>query len=490
YERQHDVSEVPDWYARNITDPDRIAAVNSRLFGEVEEEALEEAALEPEAELPLSQPTEVPDWLCDTMDDAGLFEAAELEEAEPVEAMPDWLAQEMDIAPAVPTPADEIPDWLRAVDADEVPDWLKESLSPAAQAPVPIPPHIAEDTLNFDTMTPEEIMTWMESLAKRQGANKGFTTSAGLEIAEIDPSSVQVDEPGYVSYGIKPQHEVQFSAYYPRQTMAKRRYAFLVYAHLPEIVSEIHQDAGRFRDNLGGEIKTPKTAKKTARLQADTPVTVMLECDELGFEPLALTKRWKLDWVRYDFEFAPSPELVGESFIVRASIMVGSVEVASIKCSIDVVADVAPQVVNNPLAAAKLAYTHAISKMYQRIFVSYSRRDQEVAEMYRLAQLALGNEVFMDSYSIRVGEDWRFALAQAIDNADTFQLFWSENSAGSDNVRDEWDYALRYRCPDTRCESFIRPVFWCQPMPPPPPELAHLHFRFIPFSSTKQWYND
>ncbi|MBC6935823.1 MAG: HEAT repeat domain-containing protein, partial [Chloroflexi bacterium] len=29
YERQHDVSEVPDWYARNITDPDRIAAVNS-----------------------------------------------------------------------------------------------------------------------------------------------------------------------------------------------------------------------------------------------------------------------------------------------------------------------------------------------------------------------------------------------------------------------------------------------------------------------------
>ncbi|NWG18510.1 MAG: hypothetical protein HXY41_17960 [Chloroflexi bacterium] len=137
YESQHDISDVPDWYTRNVNDPERIATVNRRLFGEAEQEALQEAALEPEAELPAGQPTDVPDWLRETMD-----EAAELEEAEAVEAMPDWLAQEMDVAPAVPTPVDEIPDWLRAVDADEVPDWLKESLSPAAQAPAPVVPEV------------------------------------------------------------------------------------------------------------------------------------------------------------------------------------------------------------------------------------------------------------------------------------------------------------------------------------------------------------
>jgi len=57
---------------------------------------------------------------------------------------------------------------------------------------------MADNTPNFDSMTPEEIMAWMESLAKRQGANEGFTTSADVEIPEIDPDSVVIDEPGYV----------------------------------------------------------------------------------------------------------------------------------------------------------------------------------------------------------------------------------------------------------------------------------------------------
>lgn len=54
------------------------------------------------------------------------------------------------------------------------------------------------DNPDFDSMSPEEIMKWMESLAKRQGATEGFTTSADAQVAEIDPSSVVIDEPGYV----------------------------------------------------------------------------------------------------------------------------------------------------------------------------------------------------------------------------------------------------------------------------------------------------
>ena len=54
---------------------------------------------------------------------------------------------------------------------------------------------------DFDKMTPEEINTWLESLAKRQGATEGFTTAADMQVAEIDPNSVTIDEPGYVPYG-------------------------------------------------------------------------------------------------------------------------------------------------------------------------------------------------------------------------------------------------------------------------------------------------
>lgn len=60
---------------------------------------------------------------------------------------------------------------------------------------------MSDNQPDFDNMTPEEIMAWMETLAKRQGASEGFTTAANMEIAEIDPDSVVIDEPGYVPYG-------------------------------------------------------------------------------------------------------------------------------------------------------------------------------------------------------------------------------------------------------------------------------------------------
>lgn len=59
----------------------------------------------------------------------------------------------------------------------------------------------ADNMPDFDSMSPEEIMAWMETLAKRQGATEGLTTAANMEIAEIDPSTVVIDEPGYVPYG-------------------------------------------------------------------------------------------------------------------------------------------------------------------------------------------------------------------------------------------------------------------------------------------------
>lgn len=55
-----------------------------------------------------------------------------------------------------------------------------------------------ENMPDFDKMSPEELMAWMESLAKRQGATEGFTTDADMEIAEVDPDTVVLDEPGYV----------------------------------------------------------------------------------------------------------------------------------------------------------------------------------------------------------------------------------------------------------------------------------------------------
>jgi hypothetical protein len=60
----------------------------------------------------------------------------------------------------------------------------------------------ADNVPDFESMSPEEIMAWMETLAKRQGVkDEELTTNANMQIAEIDPDTVVIDEPGYVPYG-------------------------------------------------------------------------------------------------------------------------------------------------------------------------------------------------------------------------------------------------------------------------------------------------
>lgn len=54
---------------------------------------------------------------------------------------------------------------------------------------------------DFDSMTPEEQMAWLESLARRQGASADeFLTSADQDIPI--PENAVIDEPGYVPYSI------------------------------------------------------------------------------------------------------------------------------------------------------------------------------------------------------------------------------------------------------------------------------------------------
>jgi len=59
---------------------------------------------------------------------------------------------------------------------------------------------MSDNVPDFENMSAEDLTEWLETLARRQGATEGLTTSAAFEIPEIDPSTVQIDEPGYVPY--------------------------------------------------------------------------------------------------------------------------------------------------------------------------------------------------------------------------------------------------------------------------------------------------
>ena len=89
------------------------------------------------------------------------------------------------------------------VEAGENEDWLEASDTfledvDFSDLPVESSPE-AVQTGEYQAMIDDDPMAFLESLAARQGANpEEFTTDANLEVPEIDPDSVVIDEPGYV----------------------------------------------------------------------------------------------------------------------------------------------------------------------------------------------------------------------------------------------------------------------------------------------------
>jgi hypothetical protein len=284
----------------------------------------------------------------------------------------------------------------------------------------------------------------------------------------------------------------QFTAYYPLEAEIDRKHGLYVYASVPydeEIEDEVEADVSRYTEELGGEVPAPKVAKQTADLATGTRITVTPESDELEFEPPYLTKRWRGTWTQFGFDFYPEAAQVDETCFVRVSVAVEGVEIAHIKAAIEVVPAKEPETPKfsftpqtNPDRSLLDQKLESLAiEPYDRIFVSYSKRDNAVLNAYNMAKLMMGSERFVDVDSLRTRENWQAELAQAIDEADVFHLYWSANSAASPYCQYEVSYALDQRCEDEICANFIRPLYFESPMPDLPDSLDELkqRFRFV-----------
>nr|MCR4869773.1 TIR domain-containing protein [Atopobiaceae bacterium] len=81
------------------------------------------------------------------------------------------------------------------------------------------------------------------------------------------------------------------------------------------------------------------------------------------------------------------------------------------------------------------------------IFISYSSKNMEIAEMVRSALIAEGMDVWMDHHSIAVGDDFGEAVLDAIEACSVFVLLISRESQESRNVRDEFETAYSWDKP-------------------------------------------
>jgi hypothetical protein len=82
-----------------------------------------------------------------------------------------------------------------------------------------------------------------------------------------------------------------------------------------------------------------------------------------------------------------------------------------------------------------------------QLFISYSRKDKNLAE-YLVNELEQsGHNVFIDNKDISSGEQWRTTIVKAIESADVFLVLLSMKSLKSDEVRRELDIAIELKIP-------------------------------------------
>src|SRR6185295_13129236 len=118
-----------------------------------------------------------------------------------------------------------------------------------------------------------------------------------------------------------------------------------------------------------------------------------------------------------------------------------------------------------------------VARPYRRIFASYSHRDAAVVRQFEEYARGFGDRYMRDVIDLRAGEVWDRRLAEMIEDADVFQLFWSWNSMRSPFVRAEWEYAAKMNR-----DYFVRPVYWETPFPQRgslPTALRSLHFANV-----------
>jgi len=269
----------------------------------------------------------------------------------------------------------------------------------------------------------------------------------------------------------EPAARIQFTAYHSKGIRPETWYALLAYAHLPEALAAVHSDS---RTRLGPQAGNAGQGRSqaTQTIARGAEMVVVPELPGCRFNPPRASFLWLEDWHRAEFRMQATPEqpgfALGQAVNGRVAFYVGPVLVAEVPIWTHVRAEA-------DISAADLPETQVTTDPYQRIFLSYSHQDALIAQQLEQAYTVLGMQSLRDVHVLRSGEEWHSALLRHIEQADVFQLYWSNNAKHSTFVEHEWRHALT----QTR-SAFIRPLYWEQPMPDPPPELAAIHFAYFP----------
>ncbi len=214
------------------------------------------------------------------------------------------------------------------------------------------------------------------------------------------------------------------------------------------------------------------TSEFPKSLPIGCPIKISLQSNSLHTNPSEIAINWYEPYYRLPFRISPVDETKDEySATLDIEVFADDLPVASMRLTIAVNSDTHQK--------SGLAVASDDASWYENIFASYAREDIYLVKCFKKRYEALGLNMFIDLDDLRSGVQWRPALIDGIDKSDLFQLFWSDYSKKSKYVTVEWKRALTAR--SVKGNRFIRPVYWHDPIPPVPNELAEINFRRISF---------
>ena len=266
---------------------------------------------------------------------------------------------------------------------------------------------------------------------------------------------------------------LEFAAAYRRRIEAARRHPVLFYVHRPHARQLVQELINRRAPQLGGAPAVSRAAA-THAVESGTTITIVPNVVGATFEPGRIDVTVD-DAVReLTFQMTVPAETPPGPLGGYIDIFVGPLIIGQVPVEFDVHRP-GPAGVPIPSEGEQFL-TVANASVFDKIFISYSRRDSNVVDLCIATYQGLGVQVLVDRLTLRSGDDWRATLEKMIRESDVFQLYWSQAAAASPEVGHEWRLALELS--KTR-DRFIRPLYWEKPMPPPPEALNHLHFSHL-----------
>ncbi|MBN1201209.1 MAG: hypothetical protein JXJ20_05070 [Anaerolineae bacterium] len=161
---------------------------------------------------------------------------------------------------------------------------------------VPPPENAGDEFPDFENMTPEQQMAWLESLAKRQGASdEEFTTAADLDIPI--PENAVIDEPGYVPYSISERPAAREEAPPPEAEPE------------PTVMAEEEREPALAGDEAAPPELEPEIFPEAEEAAAEEPVESIPWLEDLAAQPVGEQDEFALDFEPHILETPEAMEL-------------------------------------------------------------------------------------------------------------------------------------------------------------------------------------